>query len=283
MYTYKCYYHPKEDGGQSCRGCKLPLCAGCQGLEGFCPECEKKRAAVEQLKRLRMAMQAHPTATTTGRLRLARQSAQGGSRKLAASGALGPKTRPLQPLPPSGSSALPPMPQGPLRPARQAPERPQERRYNGDRVAYKPVAQRTDRYVQPRRKAPAKKASAPQAVRPAWFTPFVVGLGVGVLLMVFMLLAQPFMRAPVQPKPVAATQLTAHEEAFLDRAVNAQRVDTLADPVAPRRVVSAGSHLTARRHAPAPRRSFARPASRPQGKRQPSLEEAMVFHTVSTP
>lgn len=285
MYTYKCYYHPKDDSEQSCRGCKLPVCATCQGPEGFCPECVRKRTAVEHLRQLRVVMNAHPTATTTGRLRLARRASSeaGTSRKLALSGSLGPGTRPLTPPPPppKGSSALP---REPLRPARQKPENPQERRYNMDKVAYRPVAPQKDRYVKPAR----KKAARPQArparpaaeVRPSWFVPFMVGLGVGVLLMVTMLLARPFMTGPAPEAPRAATQLTAREEAVLERVLQTPVVDSLAET--PR------VHPVSRARAAAPRAAYRPAAHRPAvrkaaEKRRPTLEEAMVFTTVQAP
>lgn len=70
---YNCYYHPKTSGSNSCLGCKLPVCAGCEGETGYCPECTRKRNAVGQLRELRQAManKKATIASTTQRLRLA--------------------------------------------------------------------------------------------------------------------------------------------------------------------------------------------------------------------
>lgn len=197
MYTYKCYFHPKDDSVQSCKGCKLPVCAGCTGAEGFCPECTKKRESVQKLKQLRTVMSAQRASSTTGRLRLARQAMRGSRELLALPPAppvpAGPpisaysqppraKTRPFADTPdrwsgkatPPARQSHPPKPQAakpqaPKTPAKK-PAGPGARRYNPDAVAYKSA--------NTRKPTPA----APVAKHSSWMTPFAVGLGVGVVI-----------------------------------------------------------------------------------------------------
>lgn len=318
MYTYKCYYHPKEDSLQPCKGCKLPLCVGCAEVEGFCPSCNEKRAAVRQLRQLRTAIAANGhVATTTGRLRAARRQLQekrgtGSKRRLTPSASLVRETgaaQVLKPIPPQDrlktrpldesvvasaklpahSQQLPPAPRPVVRPAREA--QPQPRRYNPDGVAYRPVKQQgaapaRKKRVEPRAAAPAPKARDTQV---AWFWPFLIGIGVGVVLMVGMVLAQPFLKTSpsVKYRPKFST-LTQSDKAAIDQVLKTQVVDTLAQvkepevvPVAPIAMAAPQAPRPAYIRISRPRvaaRTYRAPA--PAIKRQPTLAEAIKFTSV---
>lgn len=199
MYTYKCYFHPKDDSATSCKGCKLPLCAPCQGVEGVCRECLEKRRAVNQLRQLRTvaASKAH-VASTTGRLRLALQQAgpdttRRGPQQLPSMPSMpSMHTRPLDPGMAAGlSRRLPPEPPVP------------PRRYNPEAVAYKPVMSRAaETRHQPVKRAGAKAAPAKAATPTAanWTMPFVVGLAAGMVLVLLLLLGQSLMKSPSKLK-----------------------------------------------------------------------------------
>ena len=217
MYTYKCYFHPKDDSAATCKGCKLPLCGSCQGFEGFCPECVEKRKAVHQLKQLRnvVASRTHMAASTTGRLKLAiQQAGPPAARRPAGPG-------PLPPIP-SGAATGALSPTRPLDPAlarsmtRQLPAEPvpQPRRYNPEAVAYKPHSSRAPET----RHQPVKRAAKPTPPKaapasPGWAMPFAAGLGVGIVLVVVLLLGQSVLhRAKPRPKP-------AHQQTFTQQEV----------------------------------------------------------------
>lgn len=328
MYTYKCYYHPKETSVQPCKGCKLPLCVGCAEVEGFCSVCNEKRAAVKQLRQLRTAIAANShIATTTGRLRAARRhmmenKGTGSKRRLTPSSSLvrpeaqgtGARivkpvpaqdrlqTRPLDssvlapstPLvaPTSVSQQLPPAPRPVARPARREPE-PQPRRYNPEGVAYRSANAKNAQPAAPARKkrvvaAPAAAPKRDTAV--AWFWPFLIGIGVGVVLMVGMVLAQPFLKtSPTLKYRPKFSSLSQSDKAAIDRVLKTQVVDTLAQVKDPEPVAMAPVTMAASAPRPAyirvsqPRahRTY-RAASAPVRRtpRQPTLAEAIKFTTV---
>jgi hypothetical protein len=221
MYTYKCYFHPKDDSATSCKGCKLPLCAPCQGVEGVCRECLEKRRAVNQLRQLRtVAASKTHAASTTGRLRLAIQQA-------------GPDSARRGPQPLPGMPTMASMHTRPLDPGMAAglsrklpPEPPvQPRRYNPEAVAYKPVMSRAaETRHQPVKRAPVKaaaKAASPTAA--TWTMPFVVGLAAGMVLVLLLLLGQSLMKSPgkLKARPAHAQGFTQQELATAEALLGA--------------------------------------------------------------
>lgn len=212
MYSaIKCYFHPKDDSTDNCKGCKLPLCVACHGWEGFCRECIEKRRAVHQLKQLRSvaASKAHMASTTTGRLRLAIQQA----------GPPAARRGPGPLMPPPSPPTAPLMHTRPLNaaysPSRMLPSEPapQPRRAGMADVAYKPVdvsyKPATTRAPQarhgqsaPKAKAPmrpaAKAQPKPQSL-PTWAV-FAAGIGMGIVIMLVMTLVPH--HAKPRPKPL---------------------------------------------------------------------------------
>ncbi|MDB5098833.1 MAG: hypothetical protein JWM80_3254 [Cyanobacteria bacterium RYN_339] len=144
---YNCYYHPKTEGSNSCKGCKLPVCAGCEGDLGFCPDCMGKRNAVHQLRALRGAVEKkQKLASTTARLRLAiRQMGVGRPSVAAYSAPSAPATparasmmtRPLPPL--DEPIAQPYAPAASVAPARKPARRRSTSnwKYDPDKLAYR--------------------------------------------------------------------------------------------------------------------------------------------------
>lgn len=209
MYSaIKCYFHPKDDSTDNCKGCKLPLCVSCHGWEGFCRECIEKRRAVHQLKQLRaVAASKTHVATTTGRLRLAIQQAGPPATRRGPGPLVPPPSPPTAPL--THTRPL----QGAHSPSRMlnAEPAPQPRRAGMVDVSYKPVdvsyKPATTRAPQARHGHPAPRAKAP--VRPAakaqpqslptWAV-FAAGLGMGVVIMLVMTLV-PHHHHP-KPKPL---------------------------------------------------------------------------------
>jgi hypothetical protein len=229
----KCYFHPKDDSTDNCKGCKLPLCVSCNGWEGFCRECIEKRRAVHQLKQLRTVAASKVAATTTGRLRLAMHEA----------GPAGTRRGPGPLVPPPSPPTAPLMGTRPLHgahsPSRMLPPEPapQPRRAGMVDVSYKPVdvsyKPATQRAPQSRHGHPAPKAKAPvrpvakaePITLPAWAVPFAAGIGVGIVIVLLMTLTHHHPR----PKPKPLYQgLSRHEATLAKQLLGADTPPTIA-------------------------------------------------------
>lgn len=178
---YKCYYHPKRDSQQTCQGCKLPVCNSCIQADSLCPECVRKRSAVQDLHLMRRATaaKARVASSTTARLRLALRQVGPLARRARGEVASGGETALLAtaPLPTLAwqQESLP----VDARSARGFRETVAQRKghwtYDPDRVAYRPQ--------------PVKAPRATAVVRPApawqgWFASFFTGLMLSAVLWV---------------------------------------------------------------------------------------------------
>lgn len=231
---YKCYYHPKKDGCDTCKGCMLPVCEGCQGEMGFCPECTRKRDAVSQLRQLRNVVSAKTrvSGSTTARLRLAIRQVGPGARRSGAKPPAAAGTRIHTGV----------LDAAPLGEAWQADamaadgHRPREMRdarahgnagwtYDPGRVAYQPVGgptkKRAMRTAGGRPLAPmvprAPQHEATQKRRSHVLAPFIIGLCIGLIIVVGLMFRQSVdkFEAPVPKAKPLYTQLTTSELKFI--------------------------------------------------------------------
>lgn len=223
---YNCYYHPKTEGSNTCKGCKLPVCAHCEGELGFCPDCMRKRDAVHQLRALRGAVeQKKKIASTTARLRLAiRQMGPGQVRVAAPTPAASPAPARAQmatrPLPALDETFVAPKPQ-------EAPavHRPARRRgtgtwkYDPDKLAYR--APENLAQINKKRR-PARQAKQAYEARPEFqWTAAVVAkvVSLGLAMFVGLLCYQLFFKVAHSTKPAAHplyTPLSQSERKIVD-------------------------------------------------------------------
>ena len=181
---YKCYYHPKRDGQQTCQGCKLPVCTSCTKADGFCHECVRKRGAVEDLRLMRRATAAKSrvASSTTARLRLAlRQVGPMARRARGVAGAGGTGllgTAPLADLT-WQHEALPVDARSSKAFRETLAERKGRWTYDPDRVVYRPQAVQVPQAVRPAAPAPAWQG---------WLASFFTGLMLSAVLWVLTLI-----------------------------------------------------------------------------------------------
>lgn len=205
---YKCYFHPKADGGDLCRGCKLPICADCKHDLGFCPECMRKRDAVDDLRQLRhaTAAKARVASSTTARLRLAiRQvgpiakrgrlvdTTMLGTGRLAADAAWQREAMAAQAKVPTHFKEM-------------MAQKKSQWTYDPDRVAYKGV--KGQQAAQGRKAAIQRTSVNGRVVRSqaaaepgaSWAKPFFMGLVVGLIVLVFATFGQGLLKGAPKAK-----------------------------------------------------------------------------------
>ena len=206
---YKCYFHPKTDGADLCKGCKLPVCAGCKHSLGFCPECMRKRDAVDDLRQLRSAVssKARVASSTTARLRLAiRQVGPIAKRgRLVDTTMLG--TGRLPGADAWQQEAMAVDAKVPTHFKEMMAQRKSQWTYDPDRVAYKGVKQFEQGGA---KKAPVQRTTVagrihrPRAeATPAgagWGKPFAMGLAVGLVVVLIATFGQGALKAPAKAK-----------------------------------------------------------------------------------
>jgi hypothetical protein len=224
---FKCYFHPKAEGADLCRGCKLPICAPCKHELGFCPDCMRKRDAVDDLRELRKAAasKSRVASSTTARLRLAiRQVGPIAKRgRLIDTQLLG--TGPLV-NPDKGwqEAAMAVNAKVPTHVKETVAQRRSQWTYDPDRVAYKGVQGAAS---QPR-KAPTPRTSVAGRIRrpaaqaypadAAWTRPFAMGLAVGLVVVLLATFGQGWAKGAgkAKSKPILSND-TAAEIALVRR------------------------------------------------------------------
>ena len=281
---YKCYYHPKADGPNLCKGCKLPICGTCKHDLGFCPECMNKRDAVDDLRQLRnaTASKARVASSTTARLRLAIRQVG----PIAKRGRLVDTT-----LLGTGRLAADAWQREAMAVDAKVPthfkemmaQRQSQWTYDPDRVAYKG----TKAAGQPK-KAPMQRTTVAGRVHrprveearetPTWAKPFAMGLAVGLVVVFFAAVGQGWLKPAekAKSKPVMSNDAAeaialvrratgTDEEAQRSRAKAAARRALMAEAFAEGNAaafraqasVRAQSPVQVRTAGPAPRRAAA--------------------------
>lgn len=211
---YKCYFHTKTDGAHVCRGCKLPICDDCQHDLGFCPECMRKRDAVDDLRNLRknVAAKSKLASSTTARLRLAiRQASPIAKRGRLAKGSIDISLMATGSLAGANAwqdAAMATEARVPRHFKDMIEQRKSQWTYDPDRVAYRGVAgpqaapQTRKAPVERRAAAPRVQRSRPEEISTpnVWAKPFVMGLGVGLVVVLGATFGNGLMKAAPKAK-----------------------------------------------------------------------------------